>query len=197
MTDQYDGAGSQPDPFAPPTTPVTPQVPEAPATPTESVQPAAQTPLQTPAQPAFDAATGYAPQPAYAPQPGYPQPEYPQHPGFYPQAGYAPQPVAYANPYGYAPKPATDGMSIAAIATGICGLVGVLPFIGSILGIVFGIIGMKRTRENGTGGRGLALTGIITGVVGLVLLLLVIVFIVIAINAWHWDYTYTWRHMAT
>ena len=86
-------------------------------------------------------------------------------------------------------------MSIAALVTGICGLV-ILPVIGSILGIVFGIIGMKSTRETGRGGRGFALTGIITGAVGLVFWLLIIITIATVTARWGLYYD-NWHRWAT
>ena len=76
----------------------------------------------------------------------------------------------YPQPYGY-PKPGnTNGFAIAAL---VCSLVGILlAFIGPLLGIVFGIVGLRHTTERGESGRGLAIAGIVIG--SLVLLLDVI-----------------------
>ena len=49
----------------------------------------------------------------------------------------------------------TDGLSIAALVTGLLGL-GVVP-------IILGIMGLRRIRNDGTGGRGLAIAGIVLG----------------------------------
>ena len=88
--------------------------------------------------------------------PGYGEPV-----GYAQPAGYA-EPVGYAQPGQYSPPPptATDGLSIAALVTGILGL-GVVP-------IVLGIFGLKRTKANGTSGRGFAIAGIVLGGIGIV-----------------------------
>lgn len=92
-------------------------------------------------------AQGPADQPAYG-QTAYVQPQYGQ-----PQYG---QPA-----YGQPPRvTSTDGMSIAALITGILGL-GAVP-----LGL--GIAGLKRTKRDGTSGRGMAIAGIVLGTLSLV-----------------------------
>ncbi|WP_454048817.1 DUF4190 domain-containing protein [Cellulomonas sp. Marseille-Q8402] len=105
--------------------------------------------------PAGTPAGGYG-QPGYA-QPGYPQPGQPQ--GGYPGGGYPP---AGGTPYPYSPgqypgpqAPGTDGVSIAALITGIIGM--------SVVAIVLGVLGLKRTKKNGTQGRGLAIAGLVLG----------------------------------
>jgi len=61
-----------------------------------------------------------------------------------------------ATPYGQqAPQP-TDGVSIAALVTGILTL-GPLP-------LILGIVGLRRTRRDGTRGRGMAIAGVVLGV---------------------------------
>jgi uncharacterized membrane protein len=64
-----------------------------------------------------------------------------------------------------------------AIASVVCGLVGLFVF-GIILGtlaLIFGAIALKRIRNNpGTPGRGLAIAGLILGLVDVVLLLILI-----------------------
>ena len=62
----------------------------------------------------------------------------------------------------------TDGMSIAAMCCGICGL---LIFGFGVLGITFGAIGLRNTSENGTRGRGMAITGLVTGTVKLIIVI--------------------------
>ncbi|WP_165372822.1 DUF4190 domain-containing protein [Pengzhenrongella frigida] len=113
-------------------------------------------------EPGYAEQAGYAQQPGYAQEQGYAQPQHTAQPQGYPQPqGYAQQPT-YAQPTGYAQPGAygqrptsTDGFSITALVTGILGF-GVIP-------IVFGILGLKRTRANGTSGRGLAIAGIVLG----------------------------------
>jgi hypothetical protein len=47
--------------------------------------------------------------------------------------------------------------------------------LGSLLGVIFGIIGLRQTRRDGSGGRGLGIAGIILGALGLIIGALVIV----------------------
>lgn len=71
-------------------------------------------------------------------------------------------PYAYPDPH-YAPgwvppRPATDGVSIAALVTGVFGL--------GPVAVVLGLIGVRRTRGGARSGRGLAVAGIVLGGVG-------------------------------
>lgn len=68
----------------------------------------------------------------------------------------------------YAP---TDWASIVALVTGILGLF--VPFFW-ILGIVFGAIGMKRTKDGSLRGRGMAVAGFVCGLVTPLLLILLL-----------------------
>jgi hypothetical protein len=73
-------------------------------------------------------------------------------------------------------RPRTDGLSIAAM---VCGIVGVvLPGSGiilSILAIIFGGIGMGRTSRNPElSGKGMAITGLVLGIVGLLVTVLLL-----------------------
>jgi predicted Zn finger-like uncharacterized protein/prepilin-type processing-associated H-X9-DG protein len=84
-----------------------------------------------------------------------------------PPPGYAPQ---YPPPgYGYPPYPhpsgPTSGWATAALIFGILGFC--LPIIGSLLGIIFGIVGISKTRESRAGGRGMAVAGLVLGIVTL------------------------------
>ena len=67
----------------------------------------------------------------------------------YPEAYYAPG-------WDQQARPGTDGVSIAALVTGLLAL-GPVAF-------VLGLVGLHRTTKRGTRGRGLALTGIVLGV---------------------------------
>lgn len=100
---------------------------------------------------------------APGPPPGYPPP-YAQVP--YAQAPYAQVPYAQA-PYAQAPYPpgpyppgsppasarGTDGFAIAALIFGLIG--------GVLLSVIFAIVALRRIRRNGTGGRGLAIAGLV------------------------------------
>jgi len=68
-------------------------------------------------------------------------------------------------------KTRTSGLSITAMILGILSLVLVwAPFVGiilGILGIIFGGIGMGQTRRDpNLGGRGMAIAGLVCGIIG-------------------------------
>ncbi|GIG53556.1 DUF4190 domain-containing protein [Demequina activiva] len=125
---------------------------------------AAWQPAPMPAQPepevrTYDyGATGYAP-----PQPSAP--------GF---SGGAPTPTyGTPTPYYGAPTPTstgTDGVSIAALVVGILG--------GSVIAIILGAIGLRRTAGGIRGGRGLAWAGLILGILGTIAWAITVVFLV-------------------
>lgn len=113
-------------------------------------------------------------------QPTTPPPA-PPNPYAAPPAGgpYAPPPNPYAappaapygqgggSPYGQPSGPTkTDGMAIGALVASVIGL---CTCIGSVVGIVLGFIAMGRTREGRVGGRGLAISAVALGFVGVVL----------------------------
>ena len=101
----------------------------------------------------------------------YPPAPQPQQPPAPPGYG-APQPAYYA-PAG----PKNDGMSIAGLVCGISGLrligcgIGLIP---TILGVVFGILGIKKVDASGGAikARGMALAGAICGAVAIGLFLI-------------------------
>lgn len=62
----------------------------------------------------------------------------------------------------------TDGLSIAAMC---CGIFGLAVFGFGILGIVFGAIGLAKTEKNGTKGKGMAITGLLTGIAKVILII--------------------------
>ena len=106
----------------------------------------------TPAQP-----TAYQqPQPPAYPQQYQQQYQQPGMPPQYPGAGPG-GPVGYG---GYQPPPqqATNGFAIGSLICGIMGLF--IPLLPSLLGIVLGIIGLKKTKDPRIGGKGLAIAGI-------------------------------------
>ena len=116
----------------------------------------------------YPAPGGY-PQPGGGyPQPGYPQPgggqpgsPYPQPGGGYPGGGYpgGGYPQAPYSPNQYQAGSRTDGVSIAALVTGILGT--------GVIALVLGIVGLRRTKKNGTQGRGFAIAGVVLGGLGL------------------------------
>ncbi|WP_147796629.1 DUF4190 domain-containing protein [Cellulomonas sp. Y8] len=92
-----------------------------------------------------------------APGGGYPASGggYPAPGGGYPGGGY---PQAPYSPNQYQQAPRTDGVSIAALVTGILGT--------GVVAIVLGILGLRRTKRDGTQGRGLAIAGLVLGGLG-------------------------------
>jgi len=153
---------------------------------------------QAPAQPGYEAPPsptsyqtpdnfpppGYPPQSGYPPQPGYPPPGYP------PPTGY-PEPPAYPGPqqyggnyppppppqqYGASPYPGgygygapEAGTNTLAIGSLVASVIGVLCGIGSIVGIVLGVVALNQIKRTRQGGYGLAVAGIVVGVATLII----------------------------
>jgi hypothetical protein len=109
------------------------------------------------------------------PQPGVPG--YVQVPGAQGYPGYP----AYGTPIGYpqyAVPQATNGMSVASL---VCSIVGIIPFlfgIPCVLGIIFGFVGRNQIKQSQgrQKGGGLALAGIIVGfsLIGLFILFIIL-----------------------
>lgn len=114
---------------------------------------------------------------------GSPAPQYGQPPHDQPQYG---QPQYGQPPYGGYPLP-TNPKALGALWTGIAALVlSLCCGAGILLGPVSIVLGAMARREIRTGGgqqggSGIALSGIITGVVALVLSLAAIAFLVLAL----------------
>jgi hypothetical protein len=93
------------------------------------------------------------------------------------QYGYPP-----AGQYGY--PPAGRRTSPVAIAALICGVVQfflglfAVNFVLAIPAIICGAIGLRQTRQRGEGGRGLAIAGLVLGILGIVWNVLYVVLIV-------------------
>ena len=86
------------------------------------------------------------------PQPGMPgMPPHPQHGGGM-----------------HIPPPQRNGM-----ATGgfVCSLIGLIFFPLEIIGLILSIIGLTRSRRMNGAGRGLAIAGIVLGVIGIIYLI--------------------------
>lgn len=97
-------------------------------------------------------------------QPGWQQPNYGQ-PGPYMQVGAGWPQMAGRR---------TNGLAIAALCCAI-GQVIAGPFAG-IAAIVLGSISLKQIRLSGEDGRGMAITGLVLGIVGTIVVVLIIVF---------------------
>jgi hypothetical protein len=61
-------------------------------------------------------------------------------------------------------------MSIASLVLGLLWLYG----LGSILAIVFGVLGRRQASERGESGEGTAIAGIILGGVGLIIMVIIV-----------------------
>jgi hypothetical protein len=120
-----------------------------------------------------------------------PQPQWNQPP-FYPAAG----PPGYgqvAPGYGYPPSPKTNSLAVTAMVVSIAGVVSVvcafcffllaiLPLGGGVTGTILGFVARRQIRERGEQGDGMALTGIIVGLVAAALGALTLVVTVVMIG---------------
>jgi hypothetical protein len=89
----------------------------------------------------------------------------------YPQAG--------PYPPGYGGQPATNGMAIGSLVSSLVGIPAYLmclPFVGSIVGVILGVVALSQIRDRHQKGREMAIAGIAIGgvcLVGAVILMLV------------------------
>ncbi len=89
-------------------------------------------------------------------------------PAGYAPAAYPPPPAGYS---GYEQQK-TNVLAIVSMIASIVGFVWILPFIGSVAGIIMGHIALSKIKRTGEKGRGMALAGVIVGYVGLALVIL-------------------------
>ena len=111
---------------------------------------------------------GAVPPPGGPPAPPPPPPVQwgaPQVPPGY-QAAPPPGYPAYAGHPAYAPRSGVSAYAVLAL------IFGIIPILMGALGVIFGIVAIERIRALGHGGRGLAIAGIITGSLWLVVLLI-------------------------
>lgn len=127
----------------------------------------------------------YSP-PSYPPQPGYPPPAGPTDGGYTPP-GYPPPPPPPQQPFGAPPYPGAgygypappSGTNTLAIGSLVASVIGLLCGIGSIIGIVLGVIALNQIKQTRQGGYGLAVAGIVVGAASLVISL---IWMIYAIN---------------
>lgn len=137
--------------------------------------------------PSYDKPADSAPPPQYPPN-QYPGPEYanpgypgtqqpgPQYPNHYPGANYpGTQPYpgggypVYGTPYPVYPQNAgTNGLATGSLIASCIGVVSC--GLGSIVGVVLGIVALRQIRETGQPGRGLAIAGVAIGALMIVLI---------------------------
>lgn len=99
---------------------------------------------------------------------------YPPGAGSYPvPPGAYPPPPPFAAPYAYAPPQTGNGYAITALVLGLISLfLSWFPGVDWVLGalaIIFGAIGISTARRRGGAGRGMAIAGLVLGVVTAVL----------------------------
>ena len=115
-------------------------------------------------------------------------PQSPQSPQYGPPAGAGPHhpgPAQYGPPPGQQPG---NGMAVAALVLGIVGAVFVIIFfplalVLGILAIIFGFIGRNRYNRNPAVGRkGMAIAGLILGIIATVLSIALFILVGVAID---------------
>ncbi len=119
-------------------------------------------------------------------QPPQNQPPQNQPPQYQPPPNYGPPGGGYGASSGYGGQPpvqASNGIGIAALVVGILALpLSILFFpLGLILGIVaivLGIVGIRKAKRGEATNKGMAITGVVTGAVALVIAILVTIFVV-------------------
>lgn len=116
-------------------------------------------PLPPPSPPSYG-----APAPAY----GAPAPAY-GAPGGYP-----------AQPYGAPVASQTNGLAIAALICGVLSLTCFPPL--GLVGIGLGVAALSRAKKMNGSGRGLAIGGIATGVLGTIATVVIVILLIVAAN---------------
>jgi hypothetical protein len=118
---------------------------------------------------------------SYPPPPGAGAPG-----GFPPPGGGYPPPGGGFQGGGYPPPQAqqTNGLAIASLVIGIIGILScVVPPIG-LVALILGVLGLNKAKQLNGSGKGLAIGGIVTGIVGMVAgTALFVIFFVVAESA--------------
>ena len=123
-----------------------------------------------PPSPGFTVPLDVTPDGPYPPEASPYPPEagpYPVPPGAYPP------PPPFAAPYPYAPPQTGNGYAVTALVLGLISLfLSWFPGVDWVLGalaIIFGAVGISTARRRGGAGRGMAIAGLVLGVVTVVL----------------------------
>jgi hypothetical protein len=100
--------------------------------------------------------------------------------------------AGYQQGYGQPPATKSNSLAVAALVAGILSLLCLLffiliitiplAFVAGVAGIVLGVLGLRAGKRDGTGGRGMAITGIATG--GVTVALMAFVFIAV-VTVWN------------
>lgn len=114
-----------------------------------------------------------------APNPTMATPQPPQNPAY----AYTPY-QSYGYPYPYPPVPQQvlpRGMAITGMVLGIVGLVTAIFYVGGVIGIVglvFSIIALRATGRREAGGRGMAIAGLVTSIIAIIINAIEIILII-------------------
>lgn len=104
-----------------------------------------------------------------------PYPPAPAFPGQAPGGGYQPSPVPgyWSQPPapGFMPVTRTNGLAIASLVLGILWLF----WLGSLVGLVLGLVALKQIKRRNQGGRGIAIAGVVLSVLWLVGLVVAVI----------------------
>ncbi|MDR1824263.1 MAG: DUF4190 domain-containing protein [Bifidobacteriaceae bacterium] len=95
------------------------------------------------------------------------------------------------------PHAPTNGLAVAAL---VCALVGVfvVPLAGSAVAIVLGAVALRQVKARNQAGRGMALAGLIVGIVGLVMWGFGIAAIIVTSDDYTYpEYNYTMSQLMT
>lgn len=102
-------------------------------------------------------------------------PPAPAFPGQAPGGSYQPPPVPgyWSQPPapGFVPVTRTNGLAIASLVLGILWLI----WLGSLVGLVLGLVALKQIKDRNQGGRGIAIAGVVLSVLWLVGLVVAII----------------------
>lgn len=112
-----------------------------------------------------------------------PPPMQPGQPG-----GYQPPPGDQPYAGGPAPMPTNSGMAIASM---VLSLVGVIPCfwglqIPGLLGLIFGFVGLNQTKDGARRGRGMAIAGLVIGIILVVICAIFWIYVATSDNC-DWD----------
>lgn len=115
------------------------------------------------------------PEGTYQQNPQYPG-DYPPAPPQYPAYGAPPYPAYYAGPM----PQSTNGMAIASLACSIASFF-IAPFVGAVLGVIFGHMALKQLKTSPEQGHGMAVAGLIIGYIHLALFVLIVLFVMLVL----------------
>lgn len=135
----------------------------------------ASTPTYVTTTPTYTSTSAYTTTPTYATTPTYTTVPLTEYPAAHPVDSYTyhTADTTHYQPYtnydtSHHHYHHTDGLALGALIAAIAGLT-ILPVFGSIVAIILGIIALHRIRATGENGHGMALAGIVLGIIGLLL----------------------------